>query len=306
MLTWRNKSDPRYEDCTSPLFGNRLDFSVQDFALHVKEAQQRDSGLYRFELTQNTGAVEEICFQVSISEHVEKPQLQGRAEILEGGMCQVSLNCSVSRADGVSFAWHRGNEQIQGWRSRTQQEQVAANSLLVYTCSINNTVSWENSTLDLTGDCQKTDVLILISTVVPAVLLVTLLVATICFCVRKQKMKQPVFSPATTRERKNGVFSSAVRPEAEGDLGATNKALNEGLWPDELSVSHTGKADSSCPGRGPFGLVLGVGCGYCTHLLVPHLTLYPRAVWSGRPLLGVDKCGQTTACGQLQEWKPGK
>ncbi|XP_054549888.1 natural killer cell receptor 2B4 [Talpa occidentalis] len=203
ILTSRNKTLQYYD--TSKHFNSRLDFRPEGFALLINKTQKQDTGLYQLELTSRNGDKKNIEFQVSIFESlltdkVEKPQLQGQTEILPGGKCRVFLNCLVSGADNVNFTWHSGREQIQGWKKQTYQEEVAINSSLVYTCNVSNAVSWATSTLNLTQDCLNPSVfgslpLLIISTVVPAILAILFVIFTVCFCVRKKKMKQSV-SPA--------------------------------------------------------------------------------------------------------------
>ncbi|XP_036679251.1 natural killer cell receptor 2B4 [Balaenoptera musculus] len=180
-------------------FNNRLSFISENLTLLIMAVQQQDSGLYFLEVTEDTGKVWRHKFQVSVFEsllpdRVEKPQLVERWKVLDRGMCQVTLSCSVSRGGDVSYAWYKGTELIQTPRNLTKlEEQIDVSGLHTYTCNVSNPVSWANHTLQLTQGCLNAHPsFIFLSILVSIVILLTaLFLGTLtCFCVRRWKRKQ--------------------------------------------------------------------------------------------------------------------
>ncbi|XP_012584361.1 PREDICTED: natural killer cell receptor 2B4 [Condylura cristata] len=195
ILDWEHPAKkPLYGNWSLTHFNNQINFAQEDFTLHIKEGWPEDSGLYLLKLTLQNGDNENVCFQVFI---LEGPTLQGETKILDGGMCLVSLNCSISRDDDINmnFAWFRGEERIQEWGYQTYSEQVADDSVLLYSCSVNYSFSVAYSTLNLMGYCQSwskwSGERVLIPSIAgSAMLLLFILVITVCFCVRKKKVNQ--------------------------------------------------------------------------------------------------------------------
>ncbi|KAM9110708.1 natural killer cell receptor 2B4 isoform 1-T1 [Megaptera novaeangliae] len=180
-------------------FNNRLSFISENLTLLIMAVQQQDSGLYLLEVTEDTGKVWRHKFQVSVFDRVEKPQLVERWKVLDRGMCQVTLSCSVSRGGDVSYAWYKGTELIQTPRNLTKlEEQIDVSGLYTYTCNVSNPVSWANHTLQLTQGCLNAHPsFIFLSILVSIVILLTaLFLGTLtCFCVRRWKRKQSQARP---------------------------------------------------------------------------------------------------------------
>lgn len=91
-----------------------------------------------------------------LPDRVENPDLQGEWKTQADGMCQLSLYCSVSKDDNVSFALYRGSKLISTLRNFTYLEnQTDASSLHTYTCNVSNKVSWASNTQNFTQGCQS-------------------------------------------------------------------------------------------------------------------------------------------------------
>uniref|UniRef100_A0A8C6ECL7 Ig-like domain-containing protein n=1 Tax=Moschus moschiferus TaxID=68415 RepID=A0A8C6ECL7_MOSMO len=178
---------------TPNCFNKSLNFTNKDFTLLIKAAQPQDSGLYILEFTTPSGKVQEHKFQVSIFDRVEKPNLVEKWKVLDGGICQVTLSCSVTRGGDVSYAWYRGSNLIQIPGNQTELvDKVDVNGLHLYTCNVSNPVSWASHSLQLTQGCQSdqdfTFLFILVSIMI---LLVALFLGTLtCFYVWRRKRKQ--------------------------------------------------------------------------------------------------------------------
>ncbi|XP_033270190.1 natural killer cell receptor 2B4 [Orcinus orca] len=203
IYSWKNVSSQsdvgKSLNWTSNHFNNRLSFIRENLTLLIMAAQQQDSGLYLLEVTEDTGKVWRHQFQVSVFDRVEKPQLVERWKVLDRGMCQVTLSCSVSRGGDVSYAWYKGTELIQTPRNLTKlEEQIDVSGLHTYTCNVSNPVSWANHTLQLTQGCLNAySNFIFLSTLVSIMILLTALFlgALTCFYVRRWKRKQSQTRP---------------------------------------------------------------------------------------------------------------
>jgi len=89
-------------------------------------------------------------------DRVEKPHLVEKWKVLDGGICQVTLSCSVTRSGDVSYAWYKGSNLIQTSGNITELvENIDVNGSYLYTCNVSNQVSWANHSLQLTQGCQS-------------------------------------------------------------------------------------------------------------------------------------------------------
>ncbi|XP_004407987.1 PREDICTED: natural killer cell receptor 2B4 [Odobenus rosmarus divergens] len=193
ILIWKNGS----ETWTFNDFKKTFNFIKRNLTLLIKTAQQNDSGLYVLEVTDDSGRVKNHQFQVSVFEsllpdHVGTLEIVEERKVLNGGKCQVSLSCSVSRGGNVSYVWYRGSKLIQTPSNLSKlEEQIDVNDLDVYTCNVSNPVSWVNHTFTQSCwsvDKQYTSVNFLMIIVI---FLITLFLGALtCFCVWRRKRKQ--------------------------------------------------------------------------------------------------------------------
>ncbi|XP_012663932.1 natural killer cell receptor 2B4 [Otolemur garnettii] len=199
ILTWENGPTPNNESSTLNNFNNKFSFRTENLALLINTAQQQDSGSYCLEVTNESGHVWTVKFQVSVFDRVEKPHLQWQGKVLDRGRCQVSLYCLVSRDRNVTYSWYRGNKLILKARNLTYLEEEIDNNTYTYTCIVHNPVSWNSHSLNLTASCQNVhQEFRLRPLLVTTVILITLLLGSLtCFCMwkRKRKRKQPETSP---------------------------------------------------------------------------------------------------------------
>ncbi|XP_034506002.1 natural killer cell receptor 2B4-like [Ailuropoda melanoleuca] len=156
ILTWKNGSGPNYVQRALNDFNNTLNFTTEDLALLIRASQHNHSGLYILEVTDDTGKVKHHHFQVSVFDHVGTLEVAEEKKVLDGGKCQVSLSCSVSRGGNVSYVWYRGNELIQTPNNLGKLEQeIEVGNLSIVTCNVSNPASWVNHTF--THSCQSID-----------------------------------------------------------------------------------------------------------------------------------------------------
>ncbi|KAH0500886.1 Natural killer cell receptor 2B4 [Microtus ochrogaster] len=181
----------------------KYDFNSSNFALGIKSAKLEDSGFYKLEITDCSGRICTKKFWILIIDRVENPDLQGEWKTQADGMCQLSLYCSVSKDDNVSFALYRGSKLISTQRNFTYLEnQTDTSSLHTYTCNVSNKASWASDTRNFTQGCQSVpEKFAFLPLVVIIVILVLLfLCAVTCFCIRNKKRKQSrILARALTR-----------------------------------------------------------------------------------------------------------
>ncbi|XP_073744370.1 natural killer cell receptor 2B4 isoform X5 [Callorhinus ursinus] len=152
IVIWKNGS----ETWTFNHLKKTFNFIKRNLTLLIKTAQQDDSGLYLLEVTDDSGRVKNHQFQVSVFDHVGTLEIVEERKVLDGGRCQVSLSCSVSRGGNVSYVWYRGSKLIQTPSNLSKlEEQIDVNALDIYTCNVSNPVSWVNHTF--TQSCRSVD-----------------------------------------------------------------------------------------------------------------------------------------------------
>ncbi|XP_010953963.1 natural killer cell receptor 2B4 isoform X1 [Camelus bactrianus] len=218
ILNWKNNSGVIHVEQPLDRFKNRLNFMIEDLTLHIKEAQQQDSGLYSVEVTSDTGMVWRQKFQVSVFDHVEKPSLLEKKKTLDRGICQVTLFCLVSGGGDVdvSYTWYKGTELIQTPRNLTELEvQIDADGLHIYTCNVSNPVSWANHTLELTQGCQSGHRNFILLTVLVSVVFLLMALFLITFTCWRRKRKQSQTSPEEVLTIYEDVNHMQVRRQQE-------------------------------------------------------------------------------------------
>ncbi|XP_057626355.1 natural killer cell receptor 2B4 [Chionomys nivalis] len=201
---------------------NTYDFNPSDFALGIKSAKLEDSGCYELEISNDSGGICTNKFWILILDRVENPDLQGEWKTQADGMCQLSLYCSVSKDDNVSFALYRGSKLISTQRNFTYLEnQTDTSSLHTYTCNVSNKVSWASDTRNFTQDCQSVpEKFTLLPLVVIIVILVLLFLGAVtCFCVWNKKRKQSQSDPKEFLTIYEDVKNPQVRRNQEGHPG---------------------------------------------------------------------------------------
>ncbi|XP_038205114.1 natural killer cell receptor 2B4 isoform X2 [Arvicola amphibius] len=209
-----------------PNHGNSThDFNPSNFALGIKSAEPEDSGCYELEITDIYSG--RICikkFCILILDHVENPDLQGEWKIQADGICQLSLYCSVSKDDNVSFALYRGSKLISAQRNFTYLEnQTDSSSLHTYTCNVSNKASWASDTQNFGQGCHSVPPKF---TFLPLVVIIVILVllflgAVTCFCVRDKKRKQSQSDPKEFLTIYEDVKNPQVRRNQIGHSGVS-------------------------------------------------------------------------------------
>ncbi|XP_069856144.1 natural killer cell receptor 2B4 [Dipodomys merriami] len=148
ILTWKNNSIQMLS------YDTRFGFDNEDLTLLIERAKPQDSGLYKMEVTEDSGHICTVSFNVSVLDHVEKPQLWAQWKALDEGICQVALSCLVPRDDYVSYTWYRGSEVIATQKNHTYvEEQIHVSGPHTYTCNVSNPVSWDSHSFNLTQGC---------------------------------------------------------------------------------------------------------------------------------------------------------
>ncbi|XP_045694690.1 natural killer cell receptor 2B4 [Phyllostomus hastatus] len=204
LLFWKSGPDllHKKEKCRSN-FKNTRCFIMEDQTLVIEEAQPQDSGIYLLEVSDEEGNSKTYHFNVSVLDPVRTPLLQGQQEALDGGVCRVTLSCSISGGgDGsygdVSYTWYRGSERVLGRGNLFTLEERVDGGPHTYTCQVSNSVSWANQTLRLSHDCLPETGLLpfwVIIVTLAAVLLLGLGAVT-WVCVRRRRRKRADPGPA--------------------------------------------------------------------------------------------------------------
>uniref|UniRef100_A0A452SLJ2 Ig-like domain-containing protein n=1 Tax=Ursus americanus TaxID=9643 RepID=A0A452SLJ2_URSAM len=270
ILTWKNGSGLNYVQRALNDFNNTLNFIIEDLALLIKASQHNYSGLYTLEVTDDTGKVNAFLIRSLLPDHVGTLEVAEERKVLDGGKCQVSLSCSVSRGGNVSYVWYRGNELIQTPDNLGKLEQeIEVGNLSVVTCNVSNPASWVNHTF--THSCQSVDNSVNFLMIIVILLVILLLVALTGFCVWRRKRKQSEMSPAepltvyedvkNTQNRRNqvrrtrgrGVWTSLEDATGEdGHLGQGDKGNHTSVFSKILSppvcLPHQ-PPSSSCGGK---------------------------------------------------------
>ncbi|XP_053464068.1 SLAM family member 9 [Nycticebus coucang] len=130
---------------TDPRYQGRVSFLEPSFSLHISNLSWQDSGLYQAQVNLNTSQVSALqLFNLRVYRRLSEPQIAVSFKISAERACNVSLTCSVEKADmDVTYSWlswgdnagtvHEGPVLSTSWRP--------GDSALSYTCRASNPVS---------------------------------------------------------------------------------------------------------------------------------------------------------------------
>ncbi|XP_027946833.1 natural killer cell receptor 2B4 isoform X2 [Eumetopias jubatus] len=246
IVIWKNGS----ETWTSNHLKKTFDFIKRNLTLLIKTAQQDDSGLYLLEVTDDSGRVKNHQFQVSVFDHIGTLEIVEERKVLDGGRCQVSLSCSVSRGGNVRYVWYRGSKLIQTPSNLSKlEEQIDVSALDIYTCNVSNPVSWVNHTF--TQSCRSVDkqyTSVSFMMIIVIFLITLLLGALTCFCVWRRRRKQSETSRGeilTVYEDVNTVQNRSNQSSAPTSQGTnTLYALVQPSWKSESKKKNQSSSSS--------------------------------------------------------------
>ncbi|XP_075032020.1 natural killer cell receptor 2B4-like [Calonectris borealis] len=137
-------------------FSGRAVFQRETLSLRISPVSPADSGVYKADFEDTSGAVTALCFRVWVWEPVRQPCLEARILHQEQGRCNLSLLCTVPSADNVSYSWScsgdpPGAVEHQPWL----HPQVHGDAdPTVCRCNASNPVSWSTASTDLVAACR--------------------------------------------------------------------------------------------------------------------------------------------------------
>ncbi|XP_042640411.1 natural killer cell receptor 2B4-like isoform X2 [Tyto alba] len=167
-VEWRAKLDLGYqhriltaehnqsvEFSMSP-FSGRTEFQQENFSLRISPVSTADSGEYRADFEDSSGAVTDQCFHVSVWEPVHRPHLDARILHREQDRCNLSLVCTVPGAGDVSYSWSCGGDPpgTPQPQSRLQLQVRGDTDPTVCRCNVSNPVSWDTASTDIVAACR--------------------------------------------------------------------------------------------------------------------------------------------------------
>ncbi|XP_038673370.1 LOW QUALITY PROTEIN: SLAM family member 9-like [Scyliorhinus canicula] len=151
-------------DCNNE-FGQRIRINLTDYSLEIQTLKKSDQGLYEVNARSEQDVYEEKM-ELRVYERVSRPKIQLMTNVFSGGICNVTLSCSVESGSDLVYSWWRGGEVVQsgGPHSMTDNgRELSVSSNLhvtsrVYNCRVRNPVSEETESMDLTGPCHLTSI----------------------------------------------------------------------------------------------------------------------------------------------------
>ncbi|XP_075301373.1 natural killer cell receptor 2B4-like isoform X2 [Opisthocomus hoazin] len=175
ILTAEKNEAPR---SSQGLFSGRAVFQQETLSLQISPVRVADSGVYRADFEDASGAVTSLHFCVSVwgewpgphrpvppsapslltgsvpAEPIRLPLLQTRVLRQEQGWCNLSLVCAVPGAGNVSYSWScsgdpPGVSEPQVWVLVRGDADPT-----VCSCNASNPVSWSAASTDVTAACR--------------------------------------------------------------------------------------------------------------------------------------------------------
>ncbi|XP_036058985.1 SLAM family member 9 [Onychomys torridus] len=176
--------DPRYQ--------GRVGIPESSYSLSICNLTREDSGLYQAKVSLKTSQLSIMkSYDLRVYRRLSRPHITVTVKISEEGACNISLMCSVERADmDVTYSWlssqgstdtsHEGSVISTSWRP--------GDKALSYTCRVSNPVSYSSSRLipigsfcaEYPGYSQKSSGLCLLAKGLLLLLLLVILAVGLC------------------------------------------------------------------------------------------------------------------------------
>ncbi|XP_078073575.1 SLAM family member 9-like [Mustelus asterias] len=120
-----------------------------------------DQGFYEVNARSGQRVYEKII-ELRVYERVSRPRIRLMNNVSSGGICNVTLSCSVESGSGLLYSWWRGREEAKTGgphivTNNGRELRVSSNLYVtstVYSCTVRNPVSEETESMDLTGPCK--------------------------------------------------------------------------------------------------------------------------------------------------------
>uniref|UniRef100_A0A8C8EA67 Natural killer cell receptor 2B4 immunoglobulin domain-containing protein n=1 Tax=Otus sunia TaxID=257818 RepID=A0A8C8EA67_9STRI len=179
-------------------FSGRAGFQQNNLSLWISAVGTADSGVYRADFEDTSGAVTALCFRVSVWEPVRPPHLEQNVLHREQGWCNLSLVCAVPGAVNISYSWTCSRDppgalEPQSW---VHLQVHNDDNHTICSCNASNPVSWSVVSTDITAACgaKASGLFNIIPWLAVAVFLglaLSVAVAVVCYSKRKQGKASP-------------------------------------------------------------------------------------------------------------------
>ncbi|XP_027525407.1 natural killer cell receptor 2B4-like [Corapipo altera] len=225
ILTARRDGNVSY---TRGSFPGRAVFQPETLSLRISPVRKEDSGVYKIEFEDPSGAVTVLSFCVRVWDPIPWPELQARTLHREQGWCNISLSCSVPAPGSFSYSWNCSGDPsgappgLHHEPRLLQRVPVDADPTLCL-CNASNPVSWGVASADIAGICRSDlSHLILWPAVASAVALTLFLLVTCCWW-RKRRKKTPEAPPGQVEEPLT-IYEEVGRDKSSQDPDGTLEA----------------------------------------------------------------------------------
>ncbi|KAM6365301.1 natural killer cell receptor 2B4 [Pluvialis apricaria] len=157
-IQWRiltaEKNKP--DQSTNSSFSGRAFFQQDTLSLRIRPVSAADSGEYKAEFEDASGAFTTLCFRVSVWEPVRQPHLETRVLHQEEGRCNLSLLCTVPGAGNVTYGWScaGGPAGALEHHPRLQLQVRGDTGPTVCRCNASNPASWATASTDVAAVCR--------------------------------------------------------------------------------------------------------------------------------------------------------
>uniref|UniRef100_A0A8C0E8N3 Natural killer cell receptor 2B4 immunoglobulin domain-containing protein n=1 Tax=Bubo bubo TaxID=30461 RepID=A0A8C0E8N3_BUBBB len=179
-------------------FSGRAGFQRNNLSLWISAVGTADSGVYRAEFEDTSGAITASCFRVSVWEPVRPPHLEQNVLHREQGWCNLSLVCAVHGADNVSYSWTcsgdpLGDPEPRSWVHLQVHDD---DNLTVCSCNASNPVSWSVVSTDIVAACRAaasglSNIIPWLAVAVFLGLALSVALAVVCYLKRKRGKASP-------------------------------------------------------------------------------------------------------------------
>ncbi|XP_027561166.1 natural killer cell receptor 2B4-like [Neopelma chrysocephalum] len=219
ILTARRDGNVSY---TTGSFPGRAVFQLETLSLRISPVRKEDSGVYKIEFDDPSGAVTVLSFCVRVWDPLPRPELRAQTLHRERGWCNISLSCSVPAPGSVSYSWNcSGDPPGHPQHSQIFQRVPVDADPTLCLCNASNPVSWGVAGADIAGLCPRSDLspLLLWPAVASASALTLFLTITCCWW-RKRRKNTPKAPPGHV-EQPLTIYEEVGRDKTSHDPDGT-------------------------------------------------------------------------------------
>ncbi|XP_075050033.1 SLAM family member 5-like isoform X2 [Mixophyes fleayi] len=228
-------------------FSERLEVSNNIMTVTIMDLRKEDGGMFYSELTYKDGETDTFTYNVTIYEPVPAPAIRTEWQNVTGGLCNMSLHCSVpSNTSVLSYTWkyrHRDTEyQLYNDTGNLIQMSLQSESWdMEFLCIVHNPADQKNVSVRVQEECplsakayNRNHIILII--IISCLLIILILAVLMRIIILRMKRGKECLNPS---EKIHGESQYIEVTSSRGNMNNETLYYNEGVAPPQSTKAET-------------------------------------------------------------------